>query len=219
MSRSTWACELKLESNWPPAKSPWSRSTWACELKLFSLKTASVALRHAPRERVSWNDCYSDITQSGRRSRSTWACELKCLTALIILNVWVVTLHVSVWVEIRPFYYKYFDSFVTLHVSVWVEMHLEQQVFLYAQGHAPRERVSWNNYRAVARSQKRRSRSTWACELKFRYGLRIDDVLHVTLHVSVWVEMENQLSLTEFILMSRSTWACELKSNIFISCN
>ena len=32
-----------------------SRSTWACELKLVSISCVSVLVRHAPRERVSWN--------------------------------------------------------------------------------------------------------------------------------------------------------------------
>ena len=77
-----------------------------------------------------------------------------------------VTLHVSVWVEMSLCGGGEFFSPVTLHVSVWVEIcnFLLREVFrqsrstwacelksnfatiLFIQcGHAPRERVSWNN--------------------------------------------------------------------------
>ena len=97
-SRSTWACELKLERCWETetelqSRSTWacelkyrlwgnvrmwaeSRSTWACELKLARQPYSHIWLSHAPRERVSWN---ADCLQSS--------------------NEYVVTLHVSVWVE------------------------------------------------------------------------------------------------------------------------
>ena len=51
-SRSTWACELKLQT-WPPHMTGWqSRSTWACELKFIVTSSATIC----------------DL------SRSTWAC-------------------------------------------------------------------------------------------------------------------------------------------------
>ena len=77
LSRSTWACELKLPVRQKYFKTYWSRSTWACELKLhnkaiyafyaLSRSTWACELKlpvrqkyfktycHAPRERVSWN--------------------------------------------------------------------------------------------------------------------------------------------------------------------
>ena len=56
-------------------------------------------MRHAPRERVSWNILIDEA-----------------------MNEADVTLHVSVWVEIRLYVlFEHSDS-VTLHVSVWVEI-------------------------------------------------------------------------------------------------
>ena len=55
MSRSTWACELKCARFLVISTSCKSRSTWACELKYPMGEIGTVTLRHAPRERVSWN--------------------------------------------------------------------------------------------------------------------------------------------------------------------
>ena len=77
-----------------------------------------------------------------------------------------VTLHVSVWVEIPVRYDKEKIPKVTLHVSVWVEIKKCNHI--------------------LSRSK---SRSTWACELKF----------------NIWFD-----NITKEV--SRSTWACELKS-------
>ena len=38
---------------------------------------------------------------------------------------------------------------VTLHVSVWVEIVIKQAVYMQMSRHAPRERVSWNTEPAV----------------------------------------------------------------------
>ena len=104
-SRSTWACELKysllnaksnaitvtlhvsvwVEIGIPPPMilSRSSRSTWACELKLMFTIKMEVPYCHAPRERVSWNFGISWIS---------W--------------IFIVTLHVSVWVEISYTFYS-----------------------------------------------------------------------------------------------------------------
>ena len=99
MSRSTWACELKFISLLPFNGNIVSRSTWACELKYLMQKSRSQQYSHAPRERVSWNR--SSRKQNGKL---------------------VVTLHVSVWVEIKFFGVYISEQTVTLHVSVWVEI-------------------------------------------------------------------------------------------------
>ena len=100
-------------------------------------------MSHAPRERVSWNNtCINDIMDK-IKSRSTWACELKSLKLINVSNneshaprervswndntlslyiISLVTLHVSVWVEIVWQNHWSQKSCVTLHVSVWVEM-------------------------------------------------------------------------------------------------
>ena len=144
-----------------------SRSTWACELKwkllltfnhlvlvtlhvsvwveiLIHLLKCSREPCHAPRERVSWN---------------AWNRQHH--------NHSVVTLHVSVWVEIFLSDDGLLVCAVTLHVSVWVEIFQRKRMGKGRQGHAPRERVSWNSGLMGAVSP-----------------------LHVTLHVSVWVEMQ-----------------------------
>ena len=56
------------------------------------------------------------------------------------------------------------------------------------RSHAPRERVSWNDRWRAYRGRTYRSRSTWACELKWK-----------------------RLHWFSNLLWSRSTWACELK--------
>ena len=122
---------------------------------------------HAPRERVSWNEIY-----------------------FIILSCDLVTLHVSVWVEIPSLIHLLKCSRVTLHVSVWVEM-----------------------WASAYLSMVMMSRSTWACELKFSVFLPSTLYHHVTLHVSVWVEMTRNLSGSQQ-QASRSTWACELKYKV-----
>ena len=101
--------------------------------------------------------------------------------------------------------------------------------------HAPRERVSWNPMNVPIKDStavtlhvsvwveiiiksykysKLMSRSTWACELKYKRWLCHFGWLCVTLHVSVWVEIK----ICQYGSMhswSRSTWACELKFNLF----
>ena len=142
---------------------------------------------HAPRERVSWNF-------------SNNVCSFAPL----------VTLHVSVWVEISRYYFNRCILKVTLHVSVWVEIILpiaylkkslssrstwacelkfpvtNSQKFITC--HAPRERVSWNflltQIYQIIKGHAPRERVSW-----------------------------NGSLLTSMVMksMSRSTWACELK--------
>ena len=121
-----------------------------------------------------------------------------------------VTLHVSVWVEMKTSALIFKSAVVTLHVSVWVEMtNSNGKPFLFT-GHAPRERVSWNNYCKIIVAVFCSSRSTWACELKSRLSFKCGSTSRhaprervswnrperlrrgaplVTLHVSVWVEI------------------------------
>ena len=56
----------------------------------------------------------------------------------------MVTLHVSVWVEIVVDLFAKAIADVTLHVSVWVEIFKTGSKGESRAGHAPRERVSWN---------------------------------------------------------------------------
>ena len=105
------------------------------------------------------------------------------------LEAWrnLVTLHVSVWVEMALVVDLDFDNLVTLHVSVWVEILTEGLKKIYPASrstwacelkccfqdfqtnwscHAPRERVSWNHHLDKYAFKSNGSRSTWACELK-----------------------------------------------------
>ena len=98
-----------------------SRSTWACELKYQKLWTLRLQERHAPRERVSWNR----------------ACRPSCY-------LWCkVTLHVSVWVEIKE---RWVWKRKNMSRSTWAcELKwIFQWIVLRLLCHAPRERVSWN---------------------------------------------------------------------------
>ena len=145
-----------------------SRSTWACELKFVIIV----------------------ILLFNRSSRSTWACELKCF-----LHAMIVMLYRHAPRE---------------RVS-WNCTCRRRSV--RRGGHAPRERVSWNATRWLCCGLHPTSRSTWACELKCtletlyiislnghapreRVSWNEKSNAHskkksVTLHVSVWVEMQN----------------------------
>ena len=145
------------------------------------------------------------------KSRSTWACELKYTNSVFALCVYPSR-------------------------STWAcELKFNSKICFIPQiSHAPRERVSWNNQ--DSRGERvayvtlhvsvwveisiplivlglAKSRSTWACELKF-----VNAVFHVlksvTLHVSVWVEISS-LTPAVWVFQSRSTWACELKYGCF----
>ena len=145
--------------------------------------------RHAPRERVSWN----------------WVRRR-------IMSFLIVTLLVSVWVEITDYGRRLIPLYVTLLVSVWVEILLKSPiVFTYLssrsswacelkwmrgevngnllQSHAPRERVSWNNrlhWRFCWHIRHApRERVSWNLRHLMYWHLQ-----QVTLLVSVWVEIK-----------------------------
>ena len=142
-SRSTWACELKYEDYLAEEEEARSRSTWACELKFWPSFVCDQHIRHAPRERVSWNELLFDTVQEAAghapRERVSWNA-----TSVGSKFLSSVTLHVSVWVEIWVVVNTCPSSVVTLHVSVWVEMRIRRRNEWTYVGHAPRERVSWN---------------------------------------------------------------------------
>ena len=150
-----------------------SRSTWACELK--------------------WP--YRHTGECPHQSRSTWACELKFVCFL--------SLHGR-------------SSHAPRERVSWNV--INRGLTVADLGHAPRERVSWN---AVEhrRTQCWASRSTWACELKSEeerceddhsghaprervsWNLKLDPTnveYTVTLHVSVWVEI-NQMLVSDYL--------------------
>ena len=127
----------------------------------------------------------------------------------VLYRLYIVTLHVSVWVEIFcqwcfPCSYK--------SRSTWA---CELKLSVYVFG-----------------STVSLSRSTWACELKFPLPVPLCLSFQVTLHVSVWVEIYHnfiwfvnicvtlhvsvwveisKVCLDHMEELSRSTWACELK--------
>ena len=142
-SRSTWACELKSFLYSVGRFSKWSRSTWACELKSLTLLLIQKFHSHAPRERVSWNYCIYIITYNNPGSRSTWACELKLkyFKFSSIFFCHAPRERVS-WNFCSTLDFLFL--LVTLHVSVWVEIYCIFLVHFQVTGHAPRERVSWN---------------------------------------------------------------------------
>ena len=121
-------------------------------------------LCHAPRERVSWNHhifWYMLIyDRHAPRERVSWNG-----LALHTMQASLVTLHVSVWVEIKFQLLVVHLSNVTLHVSVWVEMHIAKKV------NTPiKSRSTWacelKCLLPIFWRTAGRSRSTWACELK-----------------------------------------------------
>ena len=169
-SRSTWACELKSFLLVRPLISTPSRSTWACELKWQRKSLQRKNLRHAPRERVSWNTHINNVFKIFRchapRERVSWND-----TSITAGKTTFVTLHVSVWVEISVLWFSQWLYAVTLHVSVWVEIKVKKwkevnyNVTLHVSVWVEMENST--NKRRI-----RMSRSTWACELKYTLMLK-----------------------------------------------
>ena len=142
---------------------------------------------HAPRERVSWNYFNQDIRRErvghAPRERVSWNCQMTYLKHELLSHAprervswnaktslkrsWPikVTLHVSVWVEIRLGAPQVCGagsrSTWACELKFWPSFVCDQHI-----RHAPRERVSWNL-----------SKQPFKC------------LQSVTLHVSVWVEM------------------------------
>ena len=139
---SVWVEIVKVAVDWINDTVTLHVSVWV-EILIHLLKCSREPC-HAPRERVSWN---------------AWNRQHH--------NHSVVTLHVSVWVEIFLSDDGLLVCAVTLHVSVWVEIFQRKRMGKGRQGHAPRERVSWNAGIDVVMYLVLRSRSKWACELKF----------------------------------------------------
>ena len=145
-------------------------------------------VRHAPRERVSWNNRNWGNPYRGRRSRSTWACELKfnvCRNYMIISmsrSTWACELK---WNLVSSAFHKKSSR------STWAcELKLSNDILkTRTVSHAPRERVSWNQKTTWKWCFCQESRSTWACELKSEFVPMQGDICIVTLHVSVWVEI------------------------------
>ena len=161
-------------------------SVW---VEMISAVTAVLSkMCHAPRERVSWNFIFSPC-QFGKV---------------------IVTLHVSVWVEIRLRDEIVVVLIVTLHVSVWVEI-VRSYICRLESGSRSTWACELKSSISTEFIVSLWSRSTWACELKWHL---VDNVVyynrhaprervswnrtsqsftgslcHVTLHVSVWVEI------------------------------
>ena len=168
-----------------------------------------ITSRHAPRERVSWNRPAWQHTSQLLQSRSTWACELKLKLIWVFL---VSPMSRSTWaceLKYTSHRRRSLSLTVTLHVSVWVEIRFSRYQGIFQPRHAPRERVSWNDRATRARffpySHAPRERVSWNI-----LGVYILWIIFVTLHVSVWVEMFSS-AVCGVVSTSRSTWACELK--------
>ena len=98
-----------------------SRSTWACELKSSQKQERKRTSRHAPRERVSWNavphNAWHTAKSHAPRERVSWNWLLR--TDRVHYPRHAPRERVS-WNESHS-WYRYL-ILVTLHVSVWVEI-------------------------------------------------------------------------------------------------
>ena len=145
MSRSTWACELKLQQRecWRgyPRHAPRERVSW----NVTSYRDTKNNKGHAPRERVSWNLIAPELTSvsSGHapRERVSW----NSSSRLLVLSTW--TSHaprerVSWNRSISPMFAQGEQS-----RSTWaceLKSSKSSSSSSSADCHAPRERVSWN---------------------------------------------------------------------------
>ena len=153
---------------------------------MSEIKSITDQESHAPRERVSWNfnSCAVTILQwcHAPRERVSWN---------RVVHGWagqrLVTLHVSVWVEIEE---EMLRVSMGESRSTWAcELKLYTIFsFWILNGHAPRERVSWNFppqfvlYHLCVTLHV----SVW---VEMFLPITTAITRHVTLHVSVWVEI------------------------------
>ena len=183
---------------------PRERVSW----NVFSKILLDVPSGHAPRERVSWNSCASLSRVSRCSSRSTWACELKYARRgnsrrnLSSRSTWACELKCT-----SPMG----DPCAHWSRSTWAcELKsVGRSTPRKVVGHAPRERVSWNDKYVICgyRIPVTLHVSVW---VEIWQRLKRFAGFYVTLHVSVWVEIIIIFKIWTFY-MSRSTWACELK--------
>ena len=180
--RVSWIAIVIPPKKLPSRHAPRERVSWNC----LCYRPWQWLMCHAPRERVSWNDYSTDYIR-------------QC----------VVTLHVSVWVEIHKVCKCFRYALVTLHVSVWVEI----QFLRIFQGYLM-SRSTWAcelkyEYRAKAHLRSW-SRSTWACELKLSKSTPLPLYFcHAPRERVSWNAFVEER--TPHFARSRSTWACELK--------
>ena len=186
-----------------------SRSTWACELKLLLPAVSNIAHSHAPRERVSWNTPHKfrHTFASVTLHVSVWV-EITwfCLYSLFAL----VTLHVSVWVEIKQIVTVNADpeSHAPRERVSW-NFH-KRDICVTSISHAPRERVSWNSFpyscTYQVASHAPRERVSWN---RSDAGLDCYIIRHAPRERVSWNHKHFRQVFVKFV--SRSTWACELK--------
>ena len=156
-----------------------------------------------------WVEIYWGLRgRRNQRSRSTWACELKWSVIDLISDIWMSR---STWACELKFLLVITNRTQSCHAPrervSWNCWQVRWTWFL--QGHAPRERVSWNMIWQSAipfiKCHAPRERVSWNEKSGYKKGDKT-----VTLHVSVWVEIEEEM-LRVSMGESRSTWACELK--------
>ena len=181
MSWNSWSCRFQTLAS---RHAPRERVSWNRFLELQSLDIPS----HAPRERVSWNEATLAVCRRllrhAPRERVSW-------NGLQQLLISVMTLSRSTWACELKFWLSLYYFYGVRHAPrervSWNAFGANKT--LPVNCHAPRERVSWNLLVSNVPNSCIVSRSTWACELKF-YGCRVESQgCSVTLHVSVWVEI------------------------------
>ena len=165
-----------------------------------------------PRSRSTWACELKFLLQSNRkiknRSRSTWACELKSsINRVSNLPFW----SRSTWAcELKSFSCPAVSSLGCHAPRERVSWNYECSWHsAWWVRHAPRERVSWNHYiiTSLLPQSVTLHVSVWV-EMQYSCGQVFWP--QVTLHVSVWVEIV-VLGISVTGNKSRSTWACELK--------
>ena len=163
---------------------------------------------HAPRERVSWNLMWDVRDSVGQTSRSTWACELKFHECGKLC--WAFR-HAPRERVSWNWIYSRIPTPKPCHAPrervSWNKCRPDCRTDLKC--HAPRERVSWNHLAHTKHYVKLchapRERVSWNSQDNGKSEMQA-----VTLHVSVWVEIQRYIHGLATTL-SRSTWACELK--------
>ena len=97
--RVSWNIRIKLLKIFKVSHAPRERVSWNASYR----NAAAFSCCHAPRERVSWNENVVDMGKQilghAPRERVSW----NCLSRQYNFR-YIVTLHVSVWVEILIFF-------------------------------------------------------------------------------------------------------------------
>ena len=177
-----------------------SASSWGCELKYFHISIDYGESCQPLREAVSWNIILVRTRFCQLPSASSWGCELKYMFVKHRMDMFLVSLFVRLWVEMRIFSLR---SHMSQSASSWgceLKYNRAGRRWL-TRGQPLREAVSWNAWKIFQEiklfCQPLREAVSWNL-----INLHSCAMPHVSLFVRLWVEMLLRLYFRRSVLVS-----------------